>query len=149
MCRCRLRGMNVPKNLRIKRFAQTYTPSTAEEDNHERKYLAPIRDFWEHERHVQEGRETMIWRCPGCGAGFPNMQNYEQHAIGCIPLHHGEAYRDRKQKNAESRPRSSSTHGEETGTVQPRNYESNTRHQRKGERGRPKETKDEEPRVTI
>jgi len=92
----------------------------------------------------------MIWRCPGCGAGFPDMQNYETHATTCAPLHHGETYKDRKQKNAESRPRTSGTHGGETTPVQPHNYDVNTRHQRVGERGRPKGTKDDDsPRLST
>ena len=92
----------------------------------------------------------MIWRCPGCGAGFPDMQNYEIHASGCAPLHYGEAYKDKKQKNTESRPRTDAMHKGETSTVQPRNYEANTRHQRSGERGRPKGSKDEEaPKLSI
>ncbi|HME53198.1 MAG TPA: hypothetical protein VKM55_13330 [Candidatus Lokiarchaeia archaeon] len=86
----------------------------------------------------------MIWRCPGCGAGFPTLQNYETHANGCAPLFHGETYKDKKKKNTESRPRTSEPVEEEPSTVQPRNYDSNTRHQKRGERGRPKGTNDEE-----
>jgi len=81
----------------------------------------------------------MIWHCPGCGAGFPNIQDYEEHARGCTPLRRGETTGKKKAgKKVEVRPR---TGGKNKGEARKRG---------KGERGRPKGSKNEEaPRLTI
>lgn len=33
-----------------------------------------------------------IWRCAGCGAGFPTFEAYEEHGNGCTPLRLGERF---------------------------------------------------------
>jgi len=82
----------------------------------------------------------MIWRCPGCGAGFTSLQLYEVHANVCVPLHHGDSYRNKKQSTKEGKQRLTGAKEGERPDARLHNPDASTRRERSGERGRPKES---------